>query len=295
MVPYFVSFLPQVSMEENLPPYSPLDDPTVQGLLRHAVGVLLPEYLTPSRYANITRYARQWFPQLEGRFHSYGKSRQILLFRKLGVRHPESILFETPAQLLTAFLQEGSPWGYPFVLKGDKGGGGSRVFPIRKPESLPRRVTQLPGNEPALMQRWVEHGGKDLRVVVYGDHAVSYFRVGGGNFYNNVCRGGRIDHTGWPDLQEKGVRAVTAFCREARIDVAGFDLMFPDAGDPVFVEINFHFGRKGLGGSEGHRLHLRRAIEDWRRRCLRLFTEGGEGRGRVRVEATPATVSDLQS
>lgn len=287
MLPYFVSFRPQVVMEENLPPYSPLEDPDVQKLLRNAAGVLLPEYLTPTRYANITRYAREWFPRLEGRFHSYGKTRQIVLFRSLGRRHPESLLFESPSRLLSFFLRKGSPWGYPLVLKGDKGGGGSKVFPIRRAEHMARYAKRLPDHEPALIQRWVEHGGKDLRVVVYGDHAVSYFRVGAGNFYNNVCRGGKIDHDGWPELQEKGIRAVRHFCREAKIDVAGFDLMFPDGGDPVFVEINFHFGRKGLGGTEAHRLHLRKAIDDWRDRCLRSIHKRGPARdGSLHLESS---------
>jgi hypothetical protein len=34
------------------------------------------------------------------------------------------------------------------------------------------------------------------------------------------------------------------------------------------VEINYHFGRKGLGGTNGHKSHLLRAIQAWRRRCL---------------------------
>lgn len=263
-----------MEMEENLPPYAPLEDELVQRLLRGAAGVLVPEYLTPWRYADIIRHARAWFPRLEGRFNSCGKTKQIGLFRRLDVRHPESVLFESPLQLLSYFANNGSPWGYPLVLKGDKGGGGSRVFPVRKSEDLPKLLGRLPEHDPVLLQKWVDHGGKDLRVVVYGDHAVSYFRVGNGAFYNNVCRGGRLDHDGWPELQEKGARAVREFCRRARIDIAGFDLMFPDGGDPVFVEINFHFGRKGLGGTEGHRKHILRAVRDWREACLRSAAIG---------------------
>jgi len=269
MLPYIVSFRPMIQMEENLPPYVSLEDESIQGLLRGAAGVLLPEYLTPWRYANIIRHARAWFPRLEGRFNSCGKTKQTVLFRRLGVRHPESVLFGSSLQLMEYFRSSGSPWGYPLVLKGDKGGGGSRVFPVWRAENLPRLLMRLPEGEPVLIQQWVHHGGKDLRVVMYGDHAVSYFRVGNGAFYNNVCRGGRLDHDGWPELQEKGVRAVREFCRRARIDIAGFDLMFPDEGDPVFIEINFHFGRKGLGGTEGHRSHVLEAIRDWREACLK--------------------------
>jgi ribosomal protein S6--L-glutamate ligase len=256
-------------MEENLPPYAPVEDAGIQELLSNAAGVLLPEYVAPLRYQSITCYAREWFPNLDARFGYCGKTKQILLFRKLGVRCPDSLLFDNTHRLMDFFERSGSPWGYPLVLKGDLGGGGSTVFPIRTPENLPECLEKLPSEEPCLLQRWVEHGGKDLRVVVYGDHTVSYFRVGDGRFYNNVCRGGRLDHLGWPELQAKGVQAVRSFCKLSMIDIAGFDLMFPDEDEPVFVEINFHFGRKGLGGSEGHRIHVLRAIRDWRDRCLR--------------------------
>ena len=68
-----------------------------------------------------------------------------------------------------------------------------------------------------------------------------------------MSAGGKLDHVGWPELQRKGVAAVLAFSRHAGIDIAGFDLMFPDDGEPVFIEVNFHFGRKGLGGEKGTR------------------------------------------
>lgn len=268
MRPYFVSFRPGTVMEENVPPYADIEDPGVQRLLRSAAGVLLPEHVTPWRYGSITRCAREWFPHLDARFATHGKIRQILLFRRLGTRHPESLLFDNPFQCMAYFRKNGSPWGYPAVLKGDKGGGGVAVHPIRRPGDLPGSLEGLPEKEPVLLQRFIEHGGRDLRVVVYGSQAVSYFRIGDGRFYNNLCRGGRLDHDAWPELQEKGIEAVRRFCRRTRIDIAGFDLMFPDSADPVFVEINYHFGRKGLGGDRSHRAYIARAIAEWREQCL---------------------------
>jgi ribosomal protein S6--L-glutamate ligase len=271
MRPYFVSFNPDIRMEENLPVFSSLDEPEVRCLLEGAAGVVLPSYVTPWRYRSITRWCRSWFPRLDARFDYCGKTSQIMLFRALGVRHPESALFGN-AEELRSYVTGIEPFGgYPFVLKGDAGGGGSAVFPIRSPEDLLSFLKRLPPDRPMLLQRWVEHGGKDLRVVVYGQLAVSYFRVGDGRFYNNVCRGGRLDHDSWPEHQKKGVEAVRAFCDEVAIDVAGFDLMFPDSGDPVFVEINFHFGRKGLGGTKGHRRFMNRAVKDWREACLQAI------------------------
>ena len=255
-------------MEVNLPPFIMVDDPGTIDLLRKAAGVLLPAYVSPRTYRSITQHAKDWFPRLATRFNFQGKTSQVQLFRRMGVRHPESLVFDTPASLLTCLDENGSPWSYPIVLKGDLGGGGETVFPIHGREDVTRHLPKLPVDKPLLIQRWVEHGGKDLRVVIYGDQVVSYFRVGGGQFYNNVCRGGRLDHGGWPRLQQKGVAAVRAFCRRAEIDIAGFDLMFPDEGEPVFIEVNFHFGRKGLGGTKEHQRYVSRAIQNWRDHLL---------------------------
>ncbi|GKT08296.1 RimK family alpha-L-glutamate ligase [Desulforhabdus sp. TSK] len=263
MPPYFLSFHPAIRMEENLPLFEPIDVAPVQRLIQEAVGVILPGYISPWRYREITRWACDWFPRLETRFTCVGKVAQIRLFRELDVRHPESRLFDSTPELLAFFRQWGSPWGYPLVLKGDRGGGGSTVFPIYSPADISRHCAHLSPHEPALLQQWIVHGGRDLRVVIYGDFAVSYFRMGDGRFYNNVCRGGRLDHEAYPEDQQRGIEAVQNFCQRSKIDIAGFDLMFPDDGPPVFVEINFHFGRKGLGGSAGHYRYVRRAVDHW--------------------------------
>ena len=265
---YIVSFRPAVEMEENLPPLAGLEDPATIDLLRNAAGVLLPSHVSPWRYQAITSHTTNWFPRLDVQFNSRGKTKQAYLFMKLGVRHPETLVFDNPHKLRDYLSAHGSPWGYPFVLKGDMGGGGDTVFPVYGPGEIAGRLSKLPENDPLLIQKWVGHGGKDLRVVIYGDHAVSYFRVGEGRFYNNVCRGGKLDHEGWPELQLKGAAAALAFSRIAGIDIAGYDLMFPDEGDPVFIEVNFHFGRKGLGGPKPHQAYILQAIESWRRRVL---------------------------
>ncbi|MDY0039475.1 MAG: ATP-grasp domain-containing protein [Desulforhabdus sp.] len=268
MKPYIVSFYPRIPMEENLTVFQPLDGPRIRRLLTEAAGILLPPYTPPWRYHVITRLAKRWFPRLETRFEYRGKAKQISLFQQLGVRCPETCVFDAPAEAIDYVIRYGSPWGYPLVLKGDTGGGGSRVFPVSNRDDMFRHIAKLPPHEPVLLQRWIEHGGKDLRVVTYGSRAVSYFRVGDGSFYNNVCRGGRLDYDSCPEQRRTGQEAVLEFCRGAMIDIAGFDLMFPDNGRPVFIEINFHFGRKGLGGASGHQRHMLRAVLDWRAATL---------------------------
>lgn len=267
-VPYFVSFHPGIVMEENLPVLQSMVDVRSRQLVARAAGVVLPKYISPWRYRALTHQAKAWFPHLEHRYLYCGKCAQIKLFRQLGQPHPNSRLFKNPRHLFEVWRQWGAPWPYPFVLKGDSGGGGSRVFLIRRPPDLVRHLVVLPVHEPCLLQQRVHHGGRDLRVVAYGDTVVSYFREGVDEFYNNVSLGGRVRHNLLPERQAAGVRAVRELCRRTTIDLAAFDLMFEDADDPIMVEINFNFGRKGLGGKKAHEDYFHAAVLQWRRRCL---------------------------
>lgn len=262
MAEYFLSMNPLVHLEENLPNLAPVEAPEVASMIRAARGVVMPRGITRKRYRRIASIAKNWFPNLDAKYDYSGKTKQAVLFQQLKVRYPRSILYPNPQSLLDA-VQKAIPLDYPFVLKGDKGGGGSRVFPVACRRDLINGLDRLPSEEPLLIQRWIPHGGMDLRVVVVGAKMVSYFRVGGGNFYNNVCRGGRMQPEIFPELQDRGQAAVAKFCQLTSINLAGFDLMFPDKGPPVFIEINFNFGRKGLGGTPGFKKLFRQAVELW--------------------------------
>lgn len=262
MAEYFLSMNSLVELEKNLPNLAPLEAPEVTHMIRAARGVVMPRGITRKRYRKIASMAQNWFPNLDAKYDYSGKTKQIILFQRLKIRHPRTVLYPNPRVLLDAEKWM-LPLDYPFVLKGDNGGGGSTVFPVYCRNDLLRGLQRLPPEEPLLIQRWVDHGGMDLRVVVVGAKMVSYFRVGGGNFYNNVCRGGRLRTEIFPELQEQGMAAVASLSRLAGINFAGFDLMFPDAGPPVFIEINFNFGRKGLGGTPGFRRLFKEAVDLW--------------------------------
>ena len=264
MADYFLSMNSLVELEKNLPNLAPLEAPEVADMIRAARGVVMPRGITRKRYRKIAAMAQNWFPNLDAKYDYSGKTKQIILFQRLKIRHPRTILYPNPQVLLDAEKRM-LPLDYPFVLKGDNGGGGSRVFPVCCRKDLIRGLQRLPAEEPLLIQRWVDHGGMDLRVVVVGAKMVSYFRVGGGNFYNNVCRGGRMRTEIFPELQERGMAAVARLCHLAGINFAGFDLMFADAGPPIFIEINFNFGRKGLGGTPGFRRLFKEAVNLWQR------------------------------
>jgi ribosomal protein S6--L-glutamate ligase len=65
---------------------------------------------------------------------------------------------------------------------------------------------------------------------------------------------------------DAGRQVVKAFCDRTGINLAGFDLIFPSGSDrpkPLFLEINYFFGRRGLGGSERYYRLIDRAIRRW--------------------------------
>ncbi len=130
MAEYFVSMNPLVKLEENLPNLSSIEDPAVEQLSRSTRGVVMPRSATEQRYRKIAAMARDYFQNLDIRHAYYGKAKQALLFGRLKVRHPKTLVYPNPLVLMDGG-RKAVPPKYPFVLKGDTGGGGELVcFPL---------------------------------------------------------------------------------------------------------------------------------------------------------------------
>jgi len=113
-------------------------------------------------------------------------------------------------------------------------------------------------------QEYIPSQNRDLRVAVIGQKMISYWRVQKDTekFCSNLSKGAVIDRDSDPDLQAKGIDAVRAFCEKTGINLAGFDLLFSH-DEPLFIEINYFFGRQGLGGSERFYDILTQEIGKW--------------------------------
>jgi ribosomal protein S6--L-glutamate ligase len=163
----------------------------------------------------------------------------------------------------------------PFVFKFDWGGEGQTVYRV---DSAPqfRALTALAakfeqtGQHGFLLQKHVACRGRSLRVAIIGDQAVAYWRIqpAADKFSANLAQGAVIDKTAAPELRAAGITAVREFCRKSGVNLAGIDLLFPsDAATaaPLFLEINYFFGRYGLGGSEAYYALLEKAVSRWLR------------------------------
>ena len=239
-------------------------------LLQKAHCVILPQGCGKNLYEMARTYCPNVFPDYTCRFRYPGKIGQIRLFEELETPHPHSLCFGNISEFHSFF---GSPLTYPLVLKFNWGGEGETVFYVDT-EARFRDLLELAkqyeatGQAGFLLQEYVPAGGRTLRVVVIGSRMISYWRVSRSpdGFYGNLASGGQIDRTSDPDLQQAAVAIVRRFCVKSKIDLSGIDVIFSAADThpaPLLLEINYFFGREGLGGSENYYRILQTEVHGW--------------------------------
>lgn len=240
--------------------------------MRGASAILLPQGCRESLFLAATRLCPHVFPDHTCCFLYPGKLGDTRLFGEYGVPHPPTWVFPSVEECNPSFLEE---LAYPVALKSNYGGEGSLVFRLENAAEATPILEMFRGMERSgfggfLVQEWIPTDGRDLRVVVMGNRTVSYWRVqkDASNPYHNLGRGAVVDAESDPELQRIGVERVREFCRRTGINLAGLDLMFPNGTggvcpEPLFLEINYFFGRKGLGGSDAYYQQLRQAVDEW--------------------------------
>jgi len=234
--------------------------------------VILPQTVAKELYFLCTKMCPHVFPNYDMRFKWEGKVGDTLAFWTYGMKHPHTLIFPKVETLrgdhstMNHRVPDLPP--FPFVLKGAYGGEGSQVWLVENEADLGAKLQillqlELHGRSGFVIQEYLPTQGRDLRVTVIGSRTYSYWRTAQG-FLHNVAQGGTIDAESDQDLQAAGREQVRQFCRRSGINLAAFDLIFP-AGEtePVFLEINYTFGRTGLGGSEKFYDLLRDAVDRW--------------------------------
>jgi ribosomal protein S6--L-glutamate ligase len=270
-----VSFHPQIKTDLNfrLTPKRPFTREEIRSV-EAARAVIVTQHVKADQYAALKQRCPTIFPDYTHRFGFEGKYGNVRLFRKFGAPHPETRLYESVADFQERHFVKKEPLQpFPLVLKGDLGGGGWAVFLAEDFDGLTRHLKAL-GNEHLhptkrfVVQAFVPHGGADLRVVIVGGTVKSYWRCQNrpGEIRNNVGRGAAIVHDMAPELTKTGIRCVEDFCSKTGINLAAFDVLFDRTrkdARPLFSEVNFLFGRKGLGGSGAFHAVLKDAVNDW--------------------------------
>lgn len=236
--------------------------------MRTAEAVILPQGCYRELYEMARQSCDHVFPGQDARFSHPGKTGQARLFAETGVPRPRTRVFSA-----IAALDSGRPpWPYPFVVKLDWGGEGRNVFRVDDDPDWQAALTRVQrceatGQSGFVIQELIPAGGRALRVAVVGRRTVAYWRVRpDGGFAANLSKGAVIDRETDPERMAAGVEAARAFCRRRNIDLAGFDFLFRQeraAPEPLFLEINWVFGREGLGGNEAFYALLVEEIHRW--------------------------------
>jgi ribosomal protein S6--L-glutamate ligase len=270
-----LSFHPNIVAHKNILCAGRLPKDEDRAAICQARAVILPQGCSETLYRMCRKHCAHVFPNYDARFDFPRKLGQARLFQKVEAPFLRTYSFETVSLYHDHFGKNArkGPLGFPSVFKSDWGGEGEGVFLLKTPKALEqaleraRRIEQS-GLKGFLLQEYVTCGGRSLRVVVIGEEFVSYWRVqpDPSQFLTNLKSGAIIDHEADPELQEAGVAAVSDFCSKTGINLAGFDLLFPQnekEATPFFLEINYFFGRRGLGGSLKYYDLVDRAVRAW--------------------------------
>jgi len=243
--------------------------------IKAADAVVLPQGCYRSLYEMARANCTHVFPHYDARFEYPGKIGQIKMFRKFDIAHSASEIYLNLAEFERRHPERSLPHniGFPLVFKLDWGGEGETVYRVDSPEELDEILQKTAAYEESgqsgfLLQEYIPCRNRTLRVVIIGRRLISYWRIqeNDGGFYSNLSQGAVIETDSDPELQHKAVALVKQICHKTGINLAGFDVIFSSAvdnPDPMLLEINYFFGRKGLGGSEAYYKILLAEIQTW--------------------------------
>jgi len=243
--------------------------------IQAADAVILPQGCGQSLYKMARSNCRHVFPNFDAKFRHWGKIGQILLFQKHQVFHPKTKIYRGTQAFFESYPNfPGQPiFDFPFVFKFDWGGDGDFVYLIQSANHLANALDTAgefedSGQKGFIIQEYIPANNRSLRVVVVGETFFSYWRIQhqANHFLSNVAKNATIDYDLHPELQEKAVASVIDFCSLTKINLAGFDILFSSGTSvhtPLFLEINYYFGRRGLGGSETFYGLLTQEIMKW--------------------------------
>jgi ribosomal protein S6--L-glutamate ligase len=270
-----LSFHPNIVAQKNILCAGRLPNDEDRAAISQAQAVILPQGCSEALYRLCRNHCVHVFPNYDARFDFPGKLGQARLLQEVGALFPRTYAFETASSYYDQCGKNALdyPLGFPCVFKSDWGGEGEGVCLLKTPEALEealemaRRIEQS-GQKGFLLQEYVACGGRSLRVVVIGDEFFSYWRVqqDPSQFLTNLKAGAVIDHEADPELQQAGRASVSDFCSKTGINLAGFDLLFAQnkkESGAFFLEINYFFGRRGVGGSFEYYKLVERSVRAW--------------------------------
>jgi len=243
-------------------------------LIRKAEAIVLPQSCSFELYEACKDTSALIFPNYDIRFRYPGKIGQSLLFKELKLPYPETIQWPSVERFREkSNNMDDHPHGTPFLIKADHGHEGEGVHLITDLKALESTLKRLSSQEEAglsgfISQELIPSDGNVLRVVILGKRSIIYWKRAESHdkIITTISRGAKIEEDWRTDLQEKGRIQAQKLSRVTGINLAAIDFVFPfDHPDPypLFLEINYYFGRHGLGGSLNYYRLLFEAVQEW--------------------------------
>ena len=205
------------------------------------------------------------------------RSARVSYSKDLISPHPETLRWQCIRDLKEAYPDgRVSPHDFPFFIKKDKSHEAEGVFLVKDRASLIEVLDFLALQERAdvkgfITQDFISCGGNVLRAVIMGKQIITYWKRPNkpGQEITTISQGAIIDHDWRPDLQKKGRSSAKALAKKTGINLAAIDFVSPIADkdpEPLILEINYYFGRRGLDGTENYYRLLYEAIQAWLRK-----------------------------
>lgn len=249
-------------------------DAGIREAIRKADAIILPQACPQDLYEICLGSTAHVFPNYNTRTRYPGKIGQTRMFGELGVPHPKTWPWESVRQFEDACLERGDmPHPMPFLIKEDRRHEAEGVFLVEERKELTEALSHLARREKSnhggfVTQEYISCGGNVLRAVIVGQRIITYWKRPNqpGQRITTISRGAVIDRDWRPDLQEKGRASTRDLMRKTGINLAAVDFVFSiteSHPDPLFLEINYYFGRRGLGGMETYYRLLHEGIREW--------------------------------
>lgn len=273
-----LSFHPCFSADEQIILGVRRPDDTDVEIMRRAKAILLPQNCSQGLFEAASSSCPYVFPNYVTRFRYPGKTGQKRLFENLCMPHPETCAWASVQEFERFDLEAGeSPHPFPFCIKTDHGHEGEGVYLVRAKSEMRRvlnemRLRERSGGGGFLSQAFVEGGGNVMRVVILAGRHVTYWKrpPQAETLITTVSQGAVIDHAWRPELQKRASALAHDLTERTGINLAAIDFVFPlseEDPEPLLLEINYSFGRRGLGGSLAYYALLHAALREWIAAC----------------------------
>ena len=244
--------------------------------VRQADAIILPQGCRQTLYELVIAHCPHVFPDYHAKFEFPGKIGQSKLFASFDLPHPRTEAFSSleDFSLKTGYTRQKLNFDLPFVFKFDWGGEGDTVLRIDSMAEFDNIIQRAASCERTgqygfLIQEFIPApDNRSLRVVAIGQKRIAYWRISTNpdRFGTALSKGAIIDTHSDPEMQVAGIEVVDRLCEKTGINLAGIDLIFPIASDtpqPLLLEINYFFGRIGIGGSQRYYEILESEVRKW--------------------------------